>query len=235
MAALDRPGQYGVIFDMDGVLVDSYRAHFESWLMLCREQGLQMTEADFVATFGRTSREVIRHLWSDRAFDDSAIAALDDRKEALFRELLRHDFPAMDGAVALIDCLHDAGFRLAIGSSAPRENVEVVLEQLARRGAFQAAVTGDDVTRGKPDPQVFLLGAERLGLPPSRCLVIEDAPLGVTAARAAGMRCVGVASTGRSAESLAEADLVVRRLDQLDAAVIERLMDNRNAELTRVR
>jgi beta-phosphoglucomutase len=109
-----------------------------------------------------------------------------------------------------------------------------VLEQLARRDAFQAAVTGDDVTRGKPDPQVFLLGAERLGLPPTRCLVIEDAPLGVTAARAAGMRCVGVASTGRSVESLAEADLVVRRLDQLDAEVIERLMDHRNAELTSV-
>lgn len=226
MTSSDRLGDCGVIFDMDGVLVDSYRAHFESWQMLCREQGLRMTESDFVATFGRTSREVIRHLWGDHAFDDRTIAALDDRKEALFRELLRQDFPAMDGAVALIDCLRDAGFRLALGSSAPRENVDVVLEQLARRDAFQAAVTGNDVTRGKPDPQVFLLGAERLGLPPASCLVIEDAPLGVTAARAAGMRCVGFASTGRNAESLADADLVVNRLDQLDAAVIERLIAN---------
>ena len=235
MTSSDRLGDCGVIFDMDGVLVDSYRAHFQSWQMLCREQDLRMTEADFVATFGRTSREVIRHLWGDHAFDDRTIAALDDRKEALFRELLRQDFPAMDGAVALIDCLRDAGFRLALGSSAPRENVDVVLEQLARRDAFQAAVTGNDVTRGKPDPQVFLLGAERLGLPPASCLVIEDAPLGVTAARAAGMRCVGFASTGRNAESLAEADLVVNRLDQLDATVIERLIANSDTELTGIR
>jgi beta-phosphoglucomutase len=218
--------QYGVIFDMDGVLVDSYQAHYASWRMMCHQQGLEMTEHDFAATFGRTSREVIRHFWGDRISEPRMIAALDDKKEALFRDLLRKDFPAMPGAVVLIDRLVDAGYRLAVGSSAPRENVQVVLEQLARREAFQATISGNDVTRGKPDPQVFQLAAERLGLPAAHCLVIEDAPLGVAAAHAAGMRCVGFVSTGRTAELLAGADLVIHSLGELDSKVVERLLKN---------
>ncbi len=214
-----------VIFDVDGVLVDSYHAHLASWQMMCRERGLPMTQEDFAATFGRTSREVIRQLWSDYVSGDGMIAELDDRKEALFREMLRQDFPAMDGAVALIDCLKEAGFRLALGSSAPPDNVDLVLDHLQRRDAFGAVITGNDVTRGKPDPQVFLLAAERLALPPARCVVIEDAPLGVTAARAAGMRCVGFASTGRDRRKLANADLVIDALRELDATTIASLID----------
>jgi beta-phosphoglucomutase len=221
--------QYGVIFDMDGVLVDSYQAHFDSWRLLCREQGLEMTERDFAATFGRTSREVIGQLWSQQVSDDRVIAEWDERKEALFRELLQRDFPAMPGAVALIDRLHEAGFRLAIGSSAPPENVHVVLNHLARHHWFQATISARDVTCGKPDPQVFLLAAARLGLPAARCLVIEDAPLGVTAARSAGMRCVGLVSTGRTADSLAQADLVIHHLDQLQVPVALRLLDAHDA------
>lgn len=214
----------GVIFDMDGVLVDSYRAHYDSWRMMCGERDLVMDEHDFARTFGRTSREVIRQLWGDRITDDRAIAELDARKEALFRDLLRRDFPAMSGAVALIDRLHQAGFRLALGSSAPRENVQVVLDQLDRHEVFPVAITGDDVTRGKPDPQVFLLAAQRLGLSADRCVVIEDAPLGITAAHAAGMRCVGFVSSGRTADALCEADLVIDRLETLDVAAVQRLL-----------
>ncbi len=219
----------GVIFDMDGVLVDSYQAHFDSWRMMCDEWGLVMDEHDFARTFGRTSREVIRQLWGDRITEDRVIATLDARKEALFRDLLRRDFPMMSGAVALIDRLHQAGFRLALGSSAPRENVQVVLDQIGRRDVFQVAITGDDVTRGKPDPQVFLLAAERLGVSAARCMVIEDAPLGIAAARAAGMRCVGLVSSGRTAEALCEADLVIDRLEMLDVPAVQRLLGLRVA------
>lgn len=215
---------YGVIFDMDGVLVDSYRAHYDSWRMMCDERGLVMHEHDFARTFGRTSREVIRQLWGDRITEDPVIAELDARKEALFRDLLKQNFPGMPGAVALIDRLHQAGFQLALGSSAPRENVQVVLDQLDRREVFPVAITGDDVTRGKPDPQVFLLAAQRLGLPAAGCLVIEDAPLGITAAHAAGMRCVGFVSSGRTAEALREADLVIDRLETLDVSTVKRLL-----------
>jgi len=119
--------QLAVIFDMDGVLVDSYRAHFASWLALARECGFEFTERQFAATFGRTSRDIIANLWPDPP-PDERIAEMDDRKEALYREIISKDFPAMDGARELIRALHAAGFKLAVGSSGPPENVAVALD-----------------------------------------------------------------------------------------------------------
>ncbi len=213
-----------VIFDMDGVLVDSYHAHFKSWQAVAAEEGLDLTEADFASQFGRTSREIIAASWGEDRYGDEEIAAMDDRKEAAFREILRADFPAMPGALELLRSLDGAGFALALGSSGPPANVELVLDELDARRLFGAVVTGMDVTRGKPDPQVFLTAAARLGVPPERCAVVEDAPAGVVAAKAAGMASVGFASTGRSVETLAEADLVVRCLAELSPKVLRELI-----------
>ncbi len=216
--------QQAVIFDVDGVLVDSYQAHYDSWQLACREHGLEMTQDQFVATFGRTSREIIVELWGDRFGTPQAVAALDDSKEAFFRDLLRRSFPAMDGAAELIQALHQAGFRLAVGSSGPPDNVNLVLEHLKSRACFGGVVTATDVKRGKPDPQVFLLAAERIGVAPARCVVIEDAPAGVAAAHAAGMKCIAIASTGRVRESLAAAEAIVNSLRELSPARISRLL-----------
>lgn len=214
----------GVIFDMDGVLIDSYRAHFESWRIIAAEEGLQITEEQFAQTFGRTSREIIAALWGKHTPDEAKIRELDERKEAAFRELLRDHFPIMPGAPELLDALHEAGFALAIGSSGPPENVALTLKKLGRRDLFGAVITGKDVTRGKPDPQVFLLAAERLGVPPQRCAVVEDAPPGVEAAHRAGMVAVGLVSTGRTREMLAAADLVVDSLSELSPEVFRSLI-----------
>jgi beta-phosphoglucomutase len=205
------------------VLVDSYQAHFESWQRMCVERGLSMTRAQFVATFGRTSREVIRDLWGDMVAATD-VATIDDRKEAYFREILAQDFPVMDGAVALLDQLRAAGFSLAIGSSAPPENVELSLDGLGRRDAFGAVITAVDVTRGKPDPQVFLLAAERLCVPPALCVVVEDAPAGLAAAHAAGMKCVAMLSTGRLREPMQTADLLVTSLRELSPVTLRQLI-----------
>ena len=203
---------------MDGVLVDTYRAHYRSWLELAEAEGLSFTEAEFAATFGRTSREIIAHLWGDDRYDDAQIAELDRRKEAAFRRMIEADFPAMPGAGELLRSLHNAGFRLAVGSSGPPENVALVLDRLEARDLFEAVVTVEDVTRGKPDPEVFLIAAKRLGVAPAACAVIEDAPAGVAAANAAGMASVGLLSTGRKPEDLAAADLVVRSLERTFSA-----------------
>ncbi len=212
-----------VIFDMDGVLVDSYRAHYESWKLLGETRGLTMTEAEFDATFGQTSRDIIRNLWGD-AIPDDEVDPCDDKKEALYREIIADDFPAMAGADELLAALDEAGFALAIGSSGPPANVSTVLGCLAEGGRFTAQVTGMDVTRGKPDPQVFLIAAEKLGVASDRCVVVEDAIPGLQAARAAGM--VAVALTGTAPrEQLAEhADLVVDSLNELTPAVIDSLL-----------
>jgi beta-phosphoglucomutase len=191
-----------VIFDMDGVLIDSFRAHFESWRALAREHGLEMTEARFRETFGRTSREIVRHFWGNAVESNDEIDRLDRRKEALYRDLVSRDFPVMDGAVELLDDLHGEGIALAIGSSGPPENIDLALDMLGRRALFGAVVTGMQVTRGKPDPQVFELAADRLEVRPSRCVVVEDAPAGVEAAHRAGMKAVALLSTGRTEDDL---------------------------------
>ena len=215
--------QWAVVFDLDGVLVDSYEAHRWSWERLAAETGVRFADEDFVASFGQTSREVIARHWHAEV-GSARNRELDDRKEALYRERLRAAFPAVDGARELIDALRAEGVSLAVGSSAPPENVELSLELLGRRDAFAVVVTGRDVERGKPDPAIYLTCSARLGVPPARCVVIEDAPVGVAAARAAGMRCVALVGT-TSATALWDADLVVASLRELPPQRLRQLID----------
>jgi len=215
-----------VIFDVDGVLVDSYTAHEQSWMLLAHETSIAFTPRDFAATFGRTSRDILNLHWGLDPADSSMIRTLDDRKELLYRELVRDRFPAMDGAVELIDELGTSGWKIAAGSSGPPENVELALTKLNRAAAFQSVVTGRDVTRGKPDPQVFQLAADRLGIPANQCVVIEDAPAGIQAARSAHMACVAFLSTGRKASDFTEhqPDLMVHSLCELTAERLSQLL-----------
>lgn len=205
----------GVIFDVDGVLIDSYQSHFESWRQLAAETGRTYSEADFARGFGRTSREIILQTWADRQWSADEVRQLDDRKEALFREIIRDHFPAMPGAARLIQSLHGAGFQIAVGSSGPPENVDLVINQLQVGELISCWITGRDVNRGKPDPQVFELAARGLALPAKACCVVEDAPAGIQAAHAAGIVCVGIASTGRTHAELASAERIVDSLDEL--------------------
>ena len=209
-----------VIFDMDGVLVDSFHAHCEAWRMMTVEEHLDFDLTRFTAVFGRTSRELITELWGANRYTDAELAVLDDRREAAYRKIIQTNFPAMPGARKLIQALHNDGFAVALGSSGPIENAELVLEKLGVRQLFSAVVTGKDVRRGKPNPEVFLTAAVRLGVSPHRCAVIEDAPAGIAAANAGGMLSIGLVSTGRTRQALAAARLIVNSLAELSPAGI---------------
>jgi len=215
----------GVIFDMDGVLVDSYQAHFESWRRMAEEYGQQMTAEQFAAMFGRTTREIIAELWGDR-IRPADIPRMDQRKEQIYRQILLEQFPQMDGAGELLESLHAAGFALAVGSSGPAENVQVLMRSLPQASLIGATVDASDVQRGKPDPQVFLLAAERLGVSSDRCAVVEDAPAGIEAARRAGMAAIALTGTA-SRQQLDQADLVVDRLGELTPQVIVELIERK--------
>jgi len=217
----------GVIFDVDGVLVDSYVAHFESWKQLGERHGFGQTEEQFARTFGRTSHEILADLGLGLTNDE--MTRLSDEKEAIFRAIISTGFPVMPGAVPLIDSLAEDGFRLAVGSSGPPENVALTLAELGRGSLFRAAVTGADVTRGKPDPEVFLRAAERLELPPESCAVIEDAAPGISAAKRAGMAAIGLVSRGRTSQELAAADHVVHHLAELTPSSIRSLITHISA------
>ena len=183
----------GVIFDMDGVLVDSYWAHFEAWNRMLARHGVAMTREQFAETFGQTNRDIIPAMWGARAGNDADTWG--DEKEADYRDIIRENFPEMDGAGELIASLAAAGFLLAIGSSGPPDNVAAVLAASPGCEHIAATVDASDVTRGKPDPQVFLKAAEKLGLAPSHCAVVEDAPAGLDAARGAKMAAIAITGT----------------------------------------
>jgi len=199
----------GVIFDMDGVLVDSAEAHLASWKLMAAEHGLSVTESQVAATFGRQNRDIIPVLFGE--VSDAKLKALGDRKEELYRDLVRGRAPVVPGADRLVRGLASCGAKLAIGSSAPRANIDLVLEEMGLVALFDVVVSGDEVTRGKPDPQVFTMACARMGLPADRCVVIEDAPAGVTAAKRAGAKGVAV-MIHHERSAFAGADLVVGRL-----------------------
>ena len=217
------------IFDLDGTLVDTYHAHFAAWRSIAAEIGHQLQEAEFAKQFGRTNPPIIRELyeWAGRAAPDPAtIAEVASRKEADFRRIVQTDFPEMPGASHLVKSLVGAGWVVAAGTSAPRENALMFQTRLGCGPDFATMVTGDDVTHGKPDPEVFVLAATRLGVAPGRCVVIEDAGAGIEAARRGGMASVGLCSTGRTHDELSDADLVVDHLKELSTERLSSLLSS---------
>lgn len=212
----------GVIFDMDGVLVDSGHAHYLSWRQLAEELGMRlMNEEDFKSSFGGRSADIIARWFGETR--PEVVHQMDARKESIYRDLIRGKAPSMPGAVELIVSLHAARFRLGVGSSGPPENIGLVCDEMGLRPYLSAIVTGMDVQRGKPDPQVFLLAADRMGTPPARTVVIEDAPLGIEAARRADMRCIALTSS-HSASALSAADVIVSNLSEITPSSILELI-----------
>lgn len=212
------------IFDMDGVLVDSIRPHYESTKATCDTRGFPLTEESFNNLFGRTFDDFAKAIAGD-SLSPAAIKAWYWEKEALYRELIEEDFPAMDGAEELLQALAAAGYRLAIGSSGPRENVECVVRNLPGGHLFQQTVCGDEVKAGKPAPDVFLKAAEKLQVRPENCIVIEDSIHGLRAAKTAGMVGVGLTGTSNLLELKAEAALVVNTLRDLSPDIFDNLLD----------
>ena len=213
-----------VIFDMDGVLIDSYHAHMEAWMRLGRRLGRPITEDQFIPTFGRRNPEIFHALWGD-AVPDADVPRWSDWKEATYREIVTARFPAMDGARELLDALKAAGFALAVGSSGPPENVEVAVCGLGRAHLFDATVNSTEVAHGKPHPEVFLKAAAKVGVEPRRCAVVEDALAGLEAARRAGMTPIALVGTFPREGLEGHAALVVDTLRDLTPGRIAALID----------
>ncbi|HOF86905.1 MAG TPA: HAD family phosphatase [Armatimonadota bacterium] len=207
------PAQCAVLFDNDGVIVDTAEGHFQSFAALGEEEGYTITREQFAGLFGRHNRDIFPILLG-HPLPEEDIARLADRKEALFRELVTGRITALPGVLTLLPALKAAGFHVAMGTSTPRANVDLILGALGLAACFDAIVSAEDVTRGKPDPQVFLLGADRLGMPPAHCVVVEDAVAGVQAAKAGGMKALAV-TTNHPREALAQADRVVDSLAEV--------------------
>ena len=208
-----------VLWDLDGTLVDSAEFHWLSWRDTMAAEGITLTYQQFLDSFGQKNDRILPG-WLGPGADSERIRRIGDVKEAEYRRLATvNGLTPLPGASSWVRRLHSQGWQQAIASSAPRDNVAVMLRALALEGLFEAIVSAEDVTKGKPDPQVFLAAAERLRIPADRCVVVEDAAVGVAAARSAGMKCVGV-----SRSVMLDADLAVSSLEDLPDDVFDRLV-----------
>lgn len=209
-----------VLWDLDGTLVDSAELHWLSWRDTMAAEGITLTHQQFLESFGQKNDRILPG-WLGPGADSKRIARVSDAKEAEYRRLAGvHGLTPLPGAAEWVRRLRARGWQQAIASSAPRDNIAVMLHALDLDGMFEAIVSAEDVTRGKPDPQVFLVAAARLGVPPERCIVVEDAAVGVEAARSAGMRCIGVNRT-----LVLDADLAVSSLLDLPDDAFDNLVD----------
>jgi beta-phosphoglucomutase len=212
----------GVLWDMDGVLVDSTQLHYRSWVLTFEKRGVDLTFEMFTRTFGRNNRAVLTDFFG-RPPTEEEMVAIADEKEIWFRENLTGNITLLPGVLDWLKRFQTWGVSQAVASSAPPENIEMMVDNLGIRPYFGALVSASKLP-GKPDPAVFLKAAEALGITPRRSLVMEDAPAGVEGAKNGGMKCVAVLTTNTPA-ALHRADLIVNRLTDLDEAQVRQLLE----------
>jgi len=208
-----------VIWDMDGVICDSGSCHYLAWNRVMSRWGVLVTEEVFRDGFGTRTDAFVRSLVGDRV-PETQVQKIALFKERFFRRMVRGNLKPLPGVVSLLNSLKKAGYRQAVASSAPLANIRLTLNELDIADDFDTIVSGDDVTEGKPSPQIFRMAGEKLGVEPSRCLVIEDAVVGIKAAHRAGMLCLAVTNT-YPAGRLRAAEKVVKSLADVNLSGIE--------------
>ena len=214
-----------VIWDMDGIIVNSGPYHLQAWQEVFGKWGVNFTEEDFRRNFGQRNDSIIWNAMG-RSITQNEMDTIANEKEESYRRRVEQNIKAFSGAVALMKALTAQGVKMAIASSAPPENIDLIANGLGIKEYFQAIVWGREVTEGKPSPQGFLLAAQRLGVDPASCVVIEDAIAGVAAAKRAGMKCVAVTNTHPAAK-LSEAEYVVDTLEAVSVDGLAGLFQNR--------
>ncbi|HKJ26014.1 MAG TPA: HAD family phosphatase [Anaerolineales bacterium] len=222
---MDKPLQnYAVLWDMDGVLVDTGDLHYETWKIALAEEGYTISKENFDASFGMNNEMILEKYFGLKSGDQKSVQ-ISIRKEVLFREMAPGNVHLLPDVRNWLAWFQSQGVRQAVASSAPCENIELLVDVLEIRPYFNTLVSGAEMP-GKPNPDVFLHAAEQVGVPPARCLVVEDAVHGVTGAHAAGMKCIAVTTTN-SAEALSQADLVLVDLTELREEAFLGLLDKR--------
>ncbi|MBI2816859.1 MAG: HAD family phosphatase [Acidobacteria bacterium] len=209
-----------VLWDLDGTLLDSAQHHWLAWHDSMAAEGVELTYEHFLKHFGQRNDVTIPE-YLGRTVSPDELARISDAKENHYRRMVRErGIELLPGVGPWLKRLKAGGWKQAIASSAPRLNVDVIVDTLKIRCYFDLIVSAEDVRRGKPDPEIFLEAASRLAVPPGRCVVVEDAPAGVEAARRAGARIIAVLTS----QQTLNADVVVRRLDELTPNAFDELV-----------
>jgi len=211
-----------IIFDMDGVLADTGPIHYQSWKRLANEIGVEFTREFFEETFGQKSIPITKRLVGNQ-IEKTKIRRWANLKEKYYREMIRDKISPLPGVISLIIDLKKHKCKLAVASSGPPENVELLIESLNIRKYFEIFITAADVENGKPKPDAFLIAADKLNANPKNCVVIEDAPVGIEAAKRAGMKCIALTTT-HSEEELKDANIILPDLSEIMYEDIKQLL-----------
>jgi beta-phosphoglucomutase family hydrolase len=186
---------FAALFDMDGVLIDNTDFHVNAWLQFAQKHGRPLTKDQYIENInGRVSADAMAYVFQ-RSISPGELIVLTEEKEAIYRELYRPHLQPAPGLLDFLNALKADGVKLAVGTSAPESNVRFTLDGLPLRPYFDAVVDASMIHRGKPDPEIYLTAAERVGVTPARCVVFEDAFAGIEAGLRAGMAVVAVATT----------------------------------------
>jgi len=207
----------GVIFDWDGVIIDSHNQHELSWQRLAKEYNKDLPNNFFKETFGMRNESIIPKFfnnWIDTN-NNKEVKILADRKEEIYRQIItQNGITPLEGVKELLASLKSQKIRCSIGSSTPIKNIETVINIIGLSDYFDAITAAEDVSNGKPDPEVFLKASKKIGIAPENCIVFEDAHVGIQAAIAAGMKVVAVATT-HGIDQLSKAHLAVESLEKI--------------------
>lgn len=206
---------FGVIFDMDGVIVDNYKFHIQAWVEFGKKNGMNITDDDIYQVFGNTNKEIFK-LFFDSKFNEEEVKKYSEEKELLYRQLFSNSIKAADGLPELVKSLKEMNIKMAVATGGPKENVNFVMEKTGLRSYFEHIVDDSHVTRGKPNPDIFLLAAELLKKKPSDCIVFEDSVHGIEAAIAANMKVIALTTTYKR-DKLGRANYIIQNFKDINA------------------
>jgi beta-phosphoglucomutase family hydrolase len=209
-----RQSKKTILWDMDGVIVDSSSFHFAAWQETFAKGGIKFTKQNFTKIFGTRNDFIIGSIMGSE-LPERVVKIMVQEKEETFRRKAAGNLKTFPGVVRLLNALKKGNFKLGLASSAPKENIDLVLSELNLAGLFDCVVFGQEVSESKPSPQIYLLAATKLGVTPNDCVVIEDSPLGVKSAKTAGMKCLAITNS-HPRQELKEADKVVDSLENVD-------------------
>lgn len=214
--------KFAIIFDMDGVIVDSNPYHKKALQQFCKKHGYELNDEELLQkVYGRTNKEWITNLMGK--LSEEQIQNFAEEKEALYRQLFRNDIKPVKGLISFLDQLNHQQISRAIGTSAPQSNVVFTLSKTNTSHYFDIILNDTFVTHSKPHPEIYIKVAQAIGLPNSQCIVIEDSLSGIEAGKAAGSKVIGITTT-HTGQELAHTDLVIDDFEDLSIAMLEELL-----------
>jgi len=212
----------GVVFDMNGVIIDDERIHQQSWRYFCRKYGFKLTEDEFKnKVFGRTEADTLAYLFKSK-LSDNQVSQYSNERISTIIQVVKDTVKIATGLKQFLQELHDQSIPLAIATSSRKPYTDFIIDFLEIRPFFKSIITAEDIKKGKPDPEIYLLAAHRLSVSPKNCLAFEDSLSGIKSAKRAGMKVIGIATTHRP-EELTSANMVINSFQEVTVSGLKKL------------